>query len=426
MIDTILSFAVYFVPLITPHVLWTTGAYLLQSGSRVTESVGWVAMDWAVMLAAQAALFCLLRFARRRRPVVRTLLVGGAWIAAVPTLNALLLVTIPLQHLAEASSAPETNTLEEVCRADGVALQPRLTALHVHSTAAAMAVRRHGDNRLALLHVPGCRVQDLDVPADADVGTISPSGAILWRTRESAQRQEGHWFLTTPDGATATAPIMVEGTNVPQVLADGKTVAWMETEPPPRIVTIVEGAARSISGPGVPARADRGLRGIGPQGPFYLSVTGASGVQWLTLDGGGRMTSSIPAPPEVEPYGHHLRPLSNGWIAWDTYRENGRYVITWSIAGRTGTRTLPKGLAFNSVAFDDRGEHIAISASSGLRIGDQRDEVWLLRTSDGAELFRRYAPKYSRAVVALPGGRYFAVDEMVEGRSSVRVYRLGS
>lgn len=59
-------------------------------------------------------------------------------------------------------------------------------------------------------------------------------------------------------------------------------------------------------------------------------------------------------------------------------------------------------------------------------VSSRRAEVWLVRTSDGAELFRRYAPTYSRAVVALSAGRYFAVDDVQDRRSSVRVYDLTS
>jgi len=70
-----------------------------------------------------------------------------------------------------------------------------------------------------------------------------------------------------------------------------------------------------------------------------------------------------------------------------------------------------------------RSGKATVSASSGLNIGSQQD-VWLVRTGDGAELFRRYSPEYSRATVALPAGRFFAVSEIAGPKSSVRIHRL--
>ena len=420
LIDGILSSAVYLVPLITPHLLWPTGAYLLQSLSRMTETPWWVITEWGAVLIVQAILFAVLRLGRRFARVGRTLLAVAGLTASVPALNALLLVAIPLHHLTEASAASEGNHLAEVCHADGVALQPRIGGIHRHLPAAAMLVRREPDSGMALLHVPGCRLQDLEIRADAEIGNTSPSGALLWRTRESAKAGQARWFLTTPAGATLKEPIVLEGPDIPQILDDGRTVGWIDHS---RIAVVSDGLIRQIQAD-VPAGSDLLLEGAGPAGPFHTSISRSGGTHWLTIDAQGRLTSSIAPPPELEQHGHHLRPLQNGWIGWDTYREQGRYEILWNIGERTGRRSLPKGLSVTSIAFDDRGEHIAVSASSGLRIGNQRDEVWLVRTSDGAELFRRYAPKYSRATVAMPTGRFFAVDDSRDGRATVRVYQL--
>jgi hypothetical protein len=426
LIDIILSFAVYLVPLITVHALFPAGRYLMSSASRLAESPGWVALDWIAMLAVQGMLFGLLRAARRLRAIGRTLLRVGAFAAAVPAVNALLLWVIPVIYLVEASTAPEVNLLTEVCHVGGIALPPRVDGLHVDATAAVLPVWREPDYRPALLHVDGCRIEDLEIPNGAEIGNVSPSGAWLWRTRESAQKGQGQWFLTTPSGVTLTQPIAIAGPNTPQILDDGSGVFWVEADPSPRIVVIAEEGTRQIEGPGVPKGSDRVLEGAGPTGPFYFPGDFAHEERWLTMDGDGQVTRSISAPAGVARFGHHLRPLANGWIAWDTYRDQGRYVVTWSADGHTGIRTLSKGLSISSVAFDQRGEYIAISALGASRISNQRDEVWLVRTSDGGELYRRYAPTNSRAVVALPAGRYFAVDDVHDRRSSVRVYDLQS
>jgi hypothetical protein len=153
-------------------------------------------------------------------------------------------------------------------------------------------------------------------------------------------------------------------------------------------------------------------------------VLGPGVTHWLTIDAAGQMLTSLPAPDAVSTFSHELLVLPAGWIAWDTYVEDRRYLLAWSHRDQIMRRELPKGLAFTSVAVDTRGEFVAVSASSGLNIGSQRDEVWLVRTSDGTELFRRYAPKYSRDTVALPGGRFFAAGEVIDSRPAVRIHRL--
>jgi hypothetical protein len=130
------------------------------------------------------------------------------------------------------------------------------------------------------------------------------------------------------------------------------------------------------------------------------------------------------APEILSRFSHRVHPTPAGWVGWDTYIEDRRYVLAWSRDGLITRRDLPRGLAFTSVAMDSRGEYVAASATSGISVGSQQDEVWLMRIADGVELFRRYAPKHSRATVALPAGRFFAVDEYADGRGSVRVYAL--
>jgi hypothetical protein len=150
LIDIILSFAVYLVPLITIHALFPTGVYLMRSVSRLTESSGWVALDWIAMLAVQGMLFGLLRAARRLRAIGRTLLRVGAFAATVPAVNVILLWVIPVSYLVEESTAPEVNQLIEVCHVGGIALPPRVEALHVDATAAVLPVLREPDYGPAL------------------------------------------------------------------------------------------------------------------------------------------------------------------------------------------------------------------------------------------------------------------------------------
>jgi hypothetical protein len=207
-------------------------------------------------------------------------------------------------------------------------------------------------------------------------------------------------------------------------LDDERTVAWLETGTPAHIVLAGSTGIRRIEVPALPQGSTGPLTGAGPNGPFHVSVLGTGVTQWLSIDETGAIARTVPAPDVVSRFSHQLHPIAGGWIAWDTYLDDGRYVVAWSRGGAMTKRELPRGLGINGVAVDGDGEFVAVTATSGLSIGNQRDEVWLVRTSDGTELFRRYAPKYSRDTAALPGGRYFVVGEINDGRPALRVYRL--
>jgi hypothetical protein len=99
------------------------------------------------------------------------------------------------------------------------------------------------------------------------------------------------------------------------------------------------------------------------------------------------------------------------WLAWDAYRDDGAYVVEWSLPAGAGTQRLPLGRTIHSAALDGDGALVAASAGSGLNIGKARDSVWVFHASDGREVFRKYLPRYSRSPVAFLDGGYFAYSD---------------
>jgi hypothetical protein len=426
LVDVLCSFAVYLIPLAGAHFLSFVGEYLVRSiGRRGTSHPGWVASEWLVVLIAQILFLAVLRITRRVPGLLRAAFAGVALILLIAPLNVVLLSSLPARYLIENNITPEVNSLVEECHADDVYGLPALAAVFVRAPGqGAIVVRRHGDDRFGVLNVPGCSVQDLDVPATADV--VSTAGAaVLWTTRRTSSAPPAEWFVSIPgvpvrrvDGSAVPANV------TPQLLHDERTLAWLEAGAPAHIALAEPAGIRRIAVPNLPQGSVGPLTGAGPQGPFYVSVLGTGVTQWLTIDGAGAIASTVRAPGIVSRFSHQLHPLADGWIAWDTYLDEGRYVLAWSRAGAVTQRELPRGLGITGVAVDAQGEFVAVTATSGLNIGRQRDEVWLVRTSDGTELFRRYAPKYSRDRVALPAGRYFVAGEITNGRPALRAYRL--
>jgi hypothetical protein len=61
-----------------------------------------------------------------------------------------------------------------------------------------------------------------------------------------------------------------------------------------------------------------------------------------------------------------------------------------------------RGRSINSVALSPGGNLIAISVGTALNIGNIEDSIYVLRVSDGKEIFRRFLPRYTRTPVVFP------------------------
>jgi hypothetical protein len=98
--------------------------------------------------------------------------------------------------------------------------------------------------------------------------------------------------------------------------------------------------------------------------------------------------------------------------------------VAWETAHGQGRHRIPRGRSPVAVAVDPEGRHVALSVSGVYSIGAVPDAVTVLRTADGAEIFRRYLPRYARAGVAFPGAGFFAYTELEAGRSRLVVLRV--
>jgi len=89
-------------------------------------------------------------------------------------------------------------------------------------------------------------------------------------------------------------------------------------------------------------------------------------------------------------------------LRWDAYRDNGPYRVSWNLNGHARVHDVLKGRSINAVAATPSGDLIAVSVATALTIGQIRDSVYVLRTDDGTEVFRRYLPTYTRTPVLFP------------------------
>ena len=86
--------------------------------------------------------------------------------------------------------------------------------------------------------------------------------------------------------------------------------------------------------------------------------------------------------------------------------------MAWDLLAGAGQREIPKGGGITDLAVSPDGALIVVSTSTNLNIGDVRDSLFALRTRDGAEVYRRFFRKYTRARMAFLGSRYLAVTRV--------------
>jgi hypothetical protein len=117
--------------------------------------------------------------------------------------------------------------------------------------------------------------------------------------------------------------------------------------------------------------------------------------------------------------------VGSGWVAWDAARDLGeRYRIAWSLAKGRGTNEALRGRSITAVKVDPDGAYIAISETNAIRDNIVRDAVYILRTSDGKEVWHRNLPSYARSSLAFLGEKLFAYTDSDGAHSTVRVLQI--
>lgn len=431
------SFAVYLIPMIGPHGVWLFGESLLQmpSGGRDPQ---WLAANAFLALATQVVVALGLTWSLRGSRL--RLLV---WLAAIPVLvgviNAAHLVAIPSHFLIEPDTQPELRTWKEHCSAPQASLMPVRTTANLSSVAVREWWLQRPDGRYALLSLPECRVTDarLAVPvvqpggrADFTIGFqfFTSRGAALLERLVPSTAQRSWAFLAGP--SSALEPIELVAPDGAPILSDAAdAVAWLEQvrdSGPPMLYHVVVQAIRPS--PDLD-RIEIDLTPLGPGSYTLIGVdtTGREATLWhidrpvvVGFDGRRREYSFEPGVlmPQASTFLRHR----DGWVAWDAYRNDGPYQLSWSLAAGTGTHAANKGRSITAAALDPSGRLIAISETTTLSIGEARDVVYVIRVEDGAEVFRAYLSRYARSPVVFFDGGFFGYSDL-DGTHILRISR---
>lgn len=431
------SFAVYFLPIVGPHGWWFFGAWLgvaLTEGSE--KGFGWLAVDLAVAAAVQAAAFGLFYWALRGRAWLRVLVLFAPGMLLFMGLQFAYLIAIPSLFLIEDDTAPELTTWEEHCAL------PEHTLVN-HGRADREAIARAGEawvssnSELGLLRVPACEVEALRFKQGKDIPDrhyVVPGGGAAYSFRDRGTGERTLFFKSGP-GADPRALVPPPDTGYPKPVlsSDGAWVGWLQRAKwvkgkPGNVQVRLEqwetGEERIVPLAHM-MPASFALMKIDPEGgTVTLSRHSRLPQEFLSVNLEGEVVWGPVRPSTVGASSRSFRKVDGGFVAWDSYLENEAYRIEWSLPGGSGLYRIPLGRGIRSLAVSPDGRYIAVSVNTNLNIGDIDDSVFVIRASDGAEVFRRYLTVYTRSAVAFLGDGFFAYTESRDRPDGLRVLKI--
>lgn len=294
-------------------------------------------------------------------------------------------------------------------------------------------LRANGD--YVVLTMPGCQTRVIRRPEGAtqvDVNFVTPAGVYLMRDWDNKTRQTHWWvgngYLRLLSRLPDTPPMF----GMPVLSNDGHWVAWMESIPGSKLHRAVVQSLNDEQTHLVDIPNQRLLLWELLAADMerkeltfydYDYTTRRSSLTTLGLDSEQHGDSIVAQGVDAQ-FTTILR-VGSGWVAWDAAREPGqRYRVAWSLANGRGTHKALWSRTLTAVKVDPDGGYVAISETNGMRDSIVEDAVYVLRTSDGKEVWHRKLPTYTRSSLAFLGEKFFVYTDSDGAHSTVRVLQI--
>jgi len=426
----VLSLAIYAVPIVSAHWLGLFGPTLISElGSD--RPANWIAADVALALGAQSVLAALAWLALGWGRLAGSITLILAVVPAVYAVNVAYMVTIPARFLIEDDTTPDTADLPVACALPQVWLVPAPAGITRGLDARGEALVGTGDGQFGILRGPQCVVEPVAIPrlpiAPA-IQQIAEDGGVMYMAYERGVPGQTFWLLRR--GATQPVSIVPPAgvsTSYPFPLLsnDARWVAWT-MRPPEGPVTI---QLTPLDG-GEPRVIAHDLLQRATLTPVELDMKGGSVTisrdlrTFVALGLDEHLRWGPLTVPDVAVQPQTFRYLDGQWLAWDAYVEGRAKRLSWSTRGGAGSRTVPLGRGITAAALSPSGRFVAVSTTTELNIGSIPDTVLVLRTSDGAEVFRKTLRSYARSEVAFLGEHHFAYTGIAGSTATTRVLTL--
>jgi hypothetical protein len=433
------SFAVYFIPIIGPHAAFFIFETIRQQFRDFTHPA-WALSGVGAAVGLQSVAFAIFYWFWRRPSVLSIAALPAYGLAATVLAQFIFMLWLPAYFLIEADRAPETGAWMEACTVKDASMMTWRTPRRLPHDGWGEVWLSDSQNRQSMLSMPDCRRIAAPLPqpqlqanghADFSVGIVqtAPGGLALVQRTDIPSNKNTWYLLDAPAGTLLplTAPA-VDGAVAPYLSDNGSQIAWIlpvpGTDPPVRdalhLRPVHDGTPEAVLDLSPFGAATYETIGIdSTSGEILLWANVPARLLATTMDGRERSTPALPAL--VKPLSNTLVLTEHGVLAWDAYKEDDNYIVAWSMDSGSGSRRIPRGSSVEAAAVDPSARYVAISTTTSLSIGNVRDVVVVLRTSDGNEVFRRFLPKYSRTNVAFIGRDFFAYSD---AGGSTHVLRL--
>jgi hypothetical protein len=430
------SFAVYLIPLFGPHASWPLGLYLYQwQMPGAPHRVGsWIAMDVGVAMALQVLAGALWYWVLVRPGWVRILLVAACAPVFVAASNWTYLSALPSRFLTERATTSDLGDWKTVCSVPDMEVAEVRSPPDTSLAQAGQAWLR-ANQEYAVLTMPGCHtrlITEPDAATQVDLNFVSPAGVYLMRNWDNKARQT-HWWVG--NGSLRPLSRLPEDSilfGMPVLSNDGHWVAWMEVIPGTKLRRAVVQSLDDERTHSVDIPDQRLLQWTLLAADMerseltlyqYDYTTKRSSLTMLGL-GSEQQRDSIVVQGVDAQFTTLLR-VGSGWVAWDAARDPGeRYRIAWSLANGRGMHEALRGRSITAVKVDPDGAYVAISETNAIRDNIVKDAVYVLRASDGKEVWHRNLPSYTRSSLAFLGEKLFAYTDSEGAHSTVRVLQI--
>jgi hypothetical protein len=329
---------------------------------------------------------------------------------------------------------PERTDLQEVCTIDGKWLSPIGPGNHPLPGPAKFALLHDSRQGHWLLDAAGCGLREVKLPAPRAREIIAPmeltNDAILYAVMGDPPERYGLLDFSTGHQVVSTMPQDEEGKSPGAHFSfDGTVAAWMEdgsdnSRDRVHIAQLDRLESAIVFAPGERLGVDE----------YYVVdvVAGGKAVlleRWrggyLLVDSSGALIRNFPLDDGVRARLGSVRLSERGdYLAWEGYRESGRYVIQWRINGQLLRKELAPRSSISGAAVSSDWKWIAVSSSANTRGGGGVESVtvWF---RDGTIRYHKRLRKATRAPVVFLGDDLFAYPEIDEkGQATTHVFRL--
>lgn len=341
---------------------------------------------------------------------------------------------LPSRVLTEGTTTPDLGDWKTVCTVPDMEVAEVRSPPDTSLARAGQAWLR-ANEEYAVLTMPGCQtrlIRKPDAVSQLDLDFVSPAGVYLLRNWDNKTRQT-HWWVG--NGSLRSLSRLPDDSTIfgmPVLSNDGHWVAWLELIPGTKLHRAVvqslnDGQVHLVD---IPDQSHSQWTLLATdmerkELTFYEYdyTTQRSALIMLGLDSKQHDDSIV--AQGVDAQFTTMLHVGSGWVAWDAARDSiERYRVAWSLANGRGIHKALWGRSITAVKVDPDGAYVAISESNAMRGNYFQDAVYVLRASDGKEVWHRNLPSFARSSLAFLGEKSFAYTDSDGAHTTVRVLQI--